>query len=161
MAVHMRVLILGLAVFVCSCSAMIKAPLGVVLSCETEHDDCPPQSEPVRDVEAFAEVVPFDALATLTVRWFDADHVWRFPLADGSTFDAIAYTEDTDTVDVTSRGTLVHELMHVHYWRDTGDGDANHEAPPGPWTATDNDTIRLIENNRAVDDLDAAEENAQ
>lgn len=39
---------------------------------------------------------------------------------------------------------LAHELVHVGYDVTTGDGDANHEEAPGPWTKADNEIERRV-----------------
>lgn len=53
-------------------------------------------------------------------------------------------TTSPTTTEVTSIPVLIHEVIHVYFWRTTGDGDANHATPPGPWTsATDTLVARL------------------
>ncbi len=126
------------------CSTLVdaNAPAGVSLVCHTIADECPKQTEVVAVVEKFADTVRgFDARQTLIVHFYDDDYVF-WEDEDGT--KAIGYTESEREIYTRSLAVLIHELMHVHLWRETGDPDVTHAAAPGPWTEQDNETIQTL-----------------
>jgi hypothetical protein len=119
-----------------SCSIFVPEEWsGVQLVCRT--DQCPKQSEVVMAVELYAEKTgKLFAREPLVVHWYDVET---------KPFSVGAYTENKHTVHVTNFHYLHHELQHVEHWRNCKDPDHNHEKPPGPWTAEDNEEVRRLE----------------
>jgi len=117
---------------VSGCSAGIGSGLQVV--CYTENDPCP-DDLPYRVMEKFGDNIPgFDTEEDLTVLWYDHDALFDIQV-DGQTRKAYGFSEPWKrTMSVTDDAVMVHELMHVHLYRYTGDGDVNHAKAPGPWT---------------------------
>lgn len=136
---------LPLLLFLCSCSTQI--PQGIELDCYTETDPCPALEEVQRVMDLFGEAVPaFNPDEALTISWWDRDHdFWIEHRPDGTVWRARGFTPDGFHISTTGMRIFIHELRHADYFRTTGDGDQNHEAPPGPWTEADNELIREVE----------------
>ena len=124
-----------------SCSTVVQ-PTGIDLRCKTVKDECPDPTRVDQIVRIFANRVPgFDPSAYVEVKWYDSDVCLDHPVVKC----AIGLTHSDGTVEVTSERVLVHELMHVHLKRCTGDADGTHADPPGPWTEGADELIRQIQ----------------
>lgn len=130
--------ILGL---LAACSSFVATP-GTTLVCETIQERCPELEEVQLMLETFDSCTSFDTTRELNVHWFDSTTIWH--RSDG--INAIGYS-DWNGIDIYVTGwhVMAHELMHVKLGRDTGDMDANHSDPPGPWTHISDEKIREIE----------------
>lgn len=115
---------------------------------EQHAHDVPTDDQLRQAVSVFADEATkagyvFSAQETLTIEWH----------APGEVFYIIAGADapyvENETIDgyrvrVTSFSGLAHELAHVMFFRNTGDGDSNHEQPPGPWTEDTNALVRRV-----------------
>ena len=115
------------------CGVSAPEPYPVVI-CHATKDpiQCPTEEgDGIRAVQVFSEHVLYLADdEPLEIHWYD----WDEPFDE--TGDVSGYTE-THTyptrVHVRNTGVMMHELTHVALYRATGNADANHEQPPGPW----------------------------
>ena len=116
-----------------SCCSLYFAPepRGVSVRCERTCTEDEVALVP-HIVREFAARFEFDPTQTLEVTFVEENGEW------------LGRTYDRNTVAITAEALLPHELLHVHYWRSTGDPDRNHELPGGPWTEEDNETARSI-----------------
>lgn len=114
-------------------SVMNLDPYPVVI-CHATKDpiQCPSEEEAgVRAARVFSEHVLYLADdEPLEIHWYDWDELFD------ETGDVSGYAEPTSwpaRVHVRNTGVMMHELAHVALHRITGNADANHEEPPGPW----------------------------
>jgi hypothetical protein len=116
------------------CGSLVSPYYGPTVACHARH--CPDVEEVRPAIEMFADrAPPFDAHAPLLIEWHAPDEVFVESYDEnGTRHIVVGQTLDEDHVQVTSFRVLIHELMHVHLWRETGDGDYNHSGPRGPWT---------------------------
>ena len=138
----MRCLVLALVVLLSGCSSLGDVPpRGVELTCHART--CPSLYEIEGLLAAFQGEVPeFDPYAALDVGWYPLNFVFL----EGDGTESIGHTVIAEPVlvETTSERVFIHELMHVHFLRTTGDGDPTHEDGNGPWTEESNEIIRSI-----------------
>lgn len=109
-----------------SCSTLVDDGHRV----ECHADECPTDGAFTAMVAHFDGRVPgFDRSQSVVLEWWPEDHRWdiRGRPAKGYAYPA------ADRIATTHECGVFHELMHVHLWRATGDGDPTHETAPGPW----------------------------
>lgn len=142
--------LLPLLLLASGCGALVEpSALGeppFTLDCYARS--CPAEADVARAVDMFSDRVAIDLSTPVRIEWHAADEVFDTRYVDGERYVVIGVTTSRDDVKVTSFPVLAHELMHVRYWRATGDGDANHADPGGPWTdetdATIHDLVRAF-----------------
>lgn len=119
-----------LLLLLAGCSYEAIEPTGVVIDCQTINDPCPDYERVDRILRIFENRVPgFDANEYLEITWYDKGYC----LQVGDSECSLGATLSSHHIMTTLYGAIPHESMHVHLWRVTGDGDANHEESPGPW----------------------------
>lgn len=146
---------LAAALLLASCSAVQHphAATGVDLDQRMMYGPTVADIEAMERVfaeELAADGVSFDPRAYLHVTWWpDGTIIAKRPvIVDGErkTFFVHNQTLDGSHVEVSSARGLMHELLHVAFFRaGVFNGDDNHEEPPGPWTAAMNEAIRRAE----------------
>lgn len=128
---------------VASCSPYVEPVPGPFLDCQAV--ECPPLAEVERVMSVFR-----DQAATTFNPHERLEILWLPPNADlGTSPDGgriIGLTTTPHAITTTSMRVLVHELMHVHLWREfpASRGDADHESGTGPWTDATNEAIREV-----------------
>lgn len=126
-----------------SCASGIGYPTVI---CRTDGY-CPSDSEVTRALASEADVfsahgIAIDPAPSLVIEWWPPAHLFAVSRDDGPGL-ASGVTRGRDRVYVNGWAALAHERMHVHYAAMAGNGDANHEEWPGPWTALTNDLIEI------------------
>ena len=140
-----------LAFMFSGCSTFVDVPLrGIRTICHAR--ECPSGADTEAILGMFGEEVPgFDPGDALDVGWYPFEYVfleWDESRSVGHTVIDRDNPEEPILVEVTSERVLIHELMHVHLYRTTGDSEPVHEQGNGPWTEDTNATIeRIITNN--------------
>jgi hypothetical protein len=139
--------------FLTGCSTLIPVPGTEDLYVDCEHIRVCPVEEIQRGLQVFAEdpeFSGFDPAAPLIVHVFPDGYVLeKRPCSYDEIRDCVVIGETQSPNEVTIGGLapFPHELGHVHLWRETGDGDTNHEGPGGPWTY---ETTKAVQRVRAA-----------
>ena len=147
-------LIATLLCALCTQACLLKntSPTGPEIRCFRQELPCYSVDDINEVMLLLSSIEPgFDPEEHLVVDVYDRDVGWDKDYnisSDPKQVRFLGYTPDDGArVVIISRHVLMHELFHVMFYRNTGDGDVNHEDPPGPWTYSVNKEIISLNTN--------------
>lgn len=139
------ILILSVLAALAGCSTLVQQP--ALDQCFSRK--CP-SDEQLNFVHTLVtdKLGDFDTSQPVQINWYPFDYVFRTQesVDGGPTFSVIGQSLDKNTIEVTSANVMIHELMHVYFWRKLDDPDSDHASGVGPWTDETDNMIRDLEN---------------